>query len=75
VPKAILEFDLNEYDDRLAHLRAMKATDAYIVIQGIHSFLRNLQKHKDQEVIDINDLLEKLNEIEDQYGIDLSDCP
>lgn len=34
--KGILEFDLSEPDDAMAHLRAVKSTDMAIVLHEIH---------------------------------------
>lgn len=39
--KAILEFDLNDHDDRRAHLRCVKSTDMAIVLFEILNNLRN----------------------------------
>lgn len=30
--KAVLEFDLNDFDDKIAHLRAVKATELALVL-------------------------------------------
>ena len=45
--KAILEFDLDEHDDRVAHLRAVKALDMALVLWDIDQYLRGLIKHGD----------------------------
>lgn len=45
--KAILEFDLNDHDDRRAHLRCVKSTDMAIVLFEI---LNNLRKKVEFEV-------------------------
>jgi hypothetical protein len=45
--KAILEFDLDDHDDRMAHLRCVKSTDMAIVISEI---LHNLEKQVQNEV-------------------------
>jgi hypothetical protein len=45
--KAILEFDLDDHDDRMAHLRCVKSTDMAIVISEI---LHNLEKQVQHEV-------------------------
>ncbi len=45
--KATLEFDLNDQDDRMAHLRAVKSTDMAIVLSEI---LTNLEKRVQHEV-------------------------
>ena len=38
--KAILEFDLNDYDDRQAHLRCVKSLDLVLFILKIEGELR-----------------------------------
>lgn len=45
--KAILEYDLNDSDERMAHLRAVKSTDMAIVLFEI---LTNLEKKVQHEV-------------------------
>ena len=38
--KATLEFDLNDYSDKLEHKRAIAATDAFIALHDIDNMLR-----------------------------------
>jgi hypothetical protein len=45
--KAIIEYDLNDPDERMAHLRAVKSTDMAIVLFDI---LYNLEKKVQHEV-------------------------
>lgn len=45
--KAILEFDLDDADDRMAHLRCVKATDMALVLWEI---LTNMEKSVTYEV-------------------------
>ena len=45
--KAILEFNLDEHDDRVSHLRAVKALDMALVLWDIDQYLRGLIKHGD----------------------------
>jgi hypothetical protein len=45
--KAILEFNLDEHDDKVAHLRAVKALDMALVLWDIDQYLRGLIKHGD----------------------------
>lgn len=45
--KAILEFDLDNRDDRNEHLRAIAATDAFIVLYKIDDMLRDIVKYDD----------------------------
>jgi len=71
--KAVLQFDLNEPEDKEAHLRATKATDAYLVIWDMFQELRKDWKYsQDPEVVKhaerYRDLLRRLTE---DHGIDL----
>lgn len=43
--KAILEFDLNEHHDKLAHNRAVKATNAYLALYDLEMEFRNITKY------------------------------
>lgn len=45
--KATLEFDLNDSDDRMAHLRAVKSTDLALVIWELEY---NLRKRLEREL-------------------------
>ena len=43
--KAILEFDLNERDDIVAHKRAVKALDLCLVLWDVDQYLRAQTKY------------------------------
>jgi len=43
--KAKLEFDLEDYSDKLAHKRCVSATDAYIALHNIDNKLREYVKY------------------------------
>lgn len=43
--KAILEFNLDEYEDRLKHRRCIGATNAYIALHEIDKELRSIIKY------------------------------
>ena len=45
--KATLEFDLNEFDDRIAHMRAVKSTDMAI---ALHELIYNTKKSIEYEL-------------------------
>ena len=45
--KATLEFDLNELDDRIAHMRAVKSTDMAI---ALHEIIYNTKKRIEHEL-------------------------
>lgn len=82
--KAILEFDLNEPDDVRAHLRAVKSTDmASFIFQLTSNTKKELEYYleavdikgepefKDYEVLNL--VFEKINELIDDYGINIDD--
>jgi len=71
--KAVLQFDLDSFEDKQAHIRATKATDAYLVIWEMFQELRKDWKYsQDPEVVkhatNYSDLLRRLTE---DHGIDL----
>ncbi|HSE99750.1 MAG TPA: hypothetical protein VLA48_02550 [Nitrososphaeraceae archaeon] len=79
--KAILEFYLNDIDDRQAHLRAVKATDLTLLIS---SFLRQTKKEIEQEFENntmanedaysgAQQVFNKFNELLDEYGINIEE--
>ena len=45
--KAIIEYDLNDYDDRMAHKRAVKSTDLALALWEIEV---NLRKKLEREL-------------------------
>lgn len=81
--KAKLEFDLNEPDDRTAHLRAVKSLDmASFIFQLTSNTKRELEREletyefqniqlKDYEVL--NKVFEKIHEMVDEYGINIDE--
>ena len=76
--KAILEFDLNEPDDIMAHKRATKATDMAVALWEI---LYNTKKsvewsledkgYDKSEVLDL--VYDRINEILEEHNIKLDD--
>jgi len=81
--KAILEYDLNDSDDRMAHLRAVKSTDMALALWQI---LYNTRKEmlygieakemKGEEIsayAAIELYREKLGEIAEEYGINVDE--
>jgi len=53
--KAILEFDLDDFSDKKAHLRAIAATDAFLALYDIDNMLREYTKYS--KGIDIGDII------------------
>lgn len=51
--KATLEFDLEDYHDKLAHKRAITATDAYIALHDIKEYLFKKDSEHLTHVLDI----------------------
>jgi len=70
--KATLEFNLDEPEDRMAHLRCIKSTDMAIVLFDIIYNLR-----KEIENIDTDEKLnlfyDKLNAIIEEQGINIDE--
>ena len=68
--KAILEFDLNDLDDRMAHLRCVKAEDMALALWEIrYNLKKRLQfRIEDKEFEDQHQLLDKCLElIQDEF--------
>jgi hypothetical protein len=75
MPKATLEFDLNELDDIVAHYRTMKSTDmALSLFQFGHNtkktFEHNIDKYETKEDL-LDGVYEKFWEILEEHGINL----
>ena len=71
--KGILEFDLNDFDDRMAHERCVKATDmAFVLWELTHNSYRSITNgygeddgfHKGVDAV-----YDKLRELLDEHGI------
>lgn len=76
--KAILEFDLNEPDDIIAHKRAVKATDLALAIWSIvHNTKKGLEWSMEGKEMDKYDALEmvydKIYEILDENNISIDE--
>jgi hypothetical protein len=61
---ATLTFDLNDQDDRQAHMRCVKASDLALAIWSIKT--QNLGKTRKQ-------ILQSIDRIMDEYNINLED--
>jgi hypothetical protein len=73
--KAKLEFDLNDQDDRMAHLRAVKSLDMAMALWDItHNTKKGLEWAMEGKEIDKYDALEmvfeKIHEILNAHNID-----
>lgn len=58
MPKAILEFNLDDSHERNAHTRAVKSTSAYIALSEIQNSLRRMAKYGSHENDGITNLLQ-----------------
>ena len=76
MPKATLEFNLDEHEDQVAHLRAVKALDMALALWDMDQYLRGLIKHGDLDhtVYDaLQAARDKLYEIKSKHSIDLDE--
>ena len=65
--KAILEFNLNDHDERMAHLRAVKSTSMAIVLFEIqHNLFRGIEENN-------TSIIEKINDLIHEHGINLDE--
>lgn len=67
--KAILEYDLNDPDDRIAHLRAVMSLDLVLMMWKYDQHLRSEYKHGGNE--GAYAYREKFIEMMNEYNIDL----
>jgi hypothetical protein len=73
--KAILEYDLNDFDDKLAHFRAVKSLDMGLALWDIvHNTKKGLEWAMEGKELDKYDALEmvfdKIYEILQEHNID-----
>ncbi len=80
MPKAILEYNLDEVDDRDAHLRAIKSLSLTLALWEMDQHLRSELKYgtregelSDEAYTAIERTREKLHEILDENGISLDE--
>lgn len=65
--KATLEFDLDDFSDKKAHLRAIAATDAFLALYDIDNMLKEYSKGIDVgDVINVKDGPHRLNDFESE---------
>lgn len=75
--KSKLIFDLNDPDDQLAHLRAVKSTQMALVIWEIwHNTIRSVEREIDNDILkDQHDVLDsvrsKVSDLLEANGIDI----
>jgi hypothetical protein len=72
--KAKLEFDLDELDDRIAHLRCVKSTDMALVLWEMSLNMRKRVTSEQDETDDfyrgVDAVFERYNELMLEYNID-----
>jgi hypothetical protein len=76
--KAILEFDLNDNEDQVAHMRAVKSLDMALTLWDMEQYLRSETKYApdsiNPEVYEkLQDVRLKLREIMSKRSIDLDE--
>jgi len=76
--KAILEFNLDEFEDESAHMRCVKAKDMALALWDLDQHLRAQTKYAPDsmpgEVYDaLQETRDKLYEIMNSYNIDLDE--
>lgn len=77
--EAILKFDLNDEDDRMAHLRAVKSLDMALALwQLIYNTKKGLGNEIEFKKIEdpyevLDKVYEKIYEIMDEYGIKIDE--
>ena len=76
--KAKLEYDLNDFDDRIAHLRAVKSLDMALALWEItHNTKKGLEWTMEGKDIDKYEALEmvyeKIYEILEEHNIKMDD--
>lgn len=71
--KAVLQFDLDDPQDREAHLRATKSTDAYLVLLDMMNEFRTVYKYGQDPVASqyAEAWRDKLVELMRDHSIDL----
>lgn len=70
--KAILEFNLDEPDDALAHMRCIKALDMALVIFSFKEHLLSLRRDNPDKV-DAQGILKVFTDYLEEYGVRLGE--
>lgn len=73
--QALLKFDLSDPEEKLEHLRAVKALDCLLALWDLSQYFRNQLKYRDNSGITgeqaIEAAREEFNDILDKYNISL----
>lgn len=72
--KVTIEFNTEEPHEQLELRRALKATEAYLVIHGMYNHLRSICKYgeDEQRAEFAEEMRQVLYALEEQYGINTS---
>ena len=76
--KAILEYDLNDIDDSMAHMRAVKSLDMALVLwELLNNSKRTLERQMHEKEIDryeaLDTVYERIYELIDEHNIKIDD--
>lgn len=67
--KAILEFNLTDPDDNVAHLRCIKSTDMAIALWQIRMLRKELEWMEDNKDLTTENVMSKIFEILDDHNV------
>ncbi len=75
---AKLEYNLNDHDDQMAHLRAVKSTDLALALWDMDGYLRGQIKHAPDSTSPevygtLQDVRDKLYEIMNNHSINIDE--
>ena len=75
--KAILEFDLNEFDDRVEHARMIKSLDILMMMHEYDQYLRSETRYNEKLTQEEHDVLQlardKFYELMNARGISIDE--
>jgi len=67
--KAILEFNLTDPDDNVAHLRCIKSTDMAIALWQIRMLRKELEWMEDTKELTTENVMSKIFDILDDHNV------
>lgn len=67
--KAILEFNLTDPDDNVAHLRCIKSTDMAIALWQIRMLRKELEWMEDNKQLTTENVMSKIFDILDDHNV------
>lgn len=67
--KATLSFNLDDQDDKIAHMRAVKSLDMALVLwELLHNFSRKYE-NKDDGACNIQDVMDDIQDLMNAHGV------